>query len=342
MTALFSLLLSYIISSATRGKDIQYTISGFSSGGTFATQYGVAYSSEVTGVGIIAGYSYDCEADSNCLTNPGNVNVSLLISNTKNFSNYGYIDDWKNILNQRIYTFSGTKDTLVPTAGVQIATNYYKQIGVDNNAIYFNTEIESEHGMVTTYCCESCSKFGYPWIVNCDYNLAGEILKFIYSPLKLNEPDWAPTDRLFSFNQKPFIINDQTPKSISMSNNAYIYIPINCTIHPLSNNCKLHVVYHGCGQGNEYLGDSYAINTGYNGWADTNNLVIFYPQCTTNDALGNADGCWDFYAYTGYDYVFKTGAQPKTVNNMVQYILNSNVSDCNYTHIVTKNGNIHS
>eukprot|EP01084_Bolivina_argentea_P313049 542085_1 len=314
---LFLLLNELFVLEAIR----QYTISGFSSGGTFATQYGVAYSSEVTGIGIVAGYSYDCIADPNCLSNPGNVSVSLLISNTKNFSSNGYIDKWNNILQQRIYTFSGTKDTLVPTAGVQITTDYYKQIGVSKNAIYFNTEIASEHGMVTTYCCETCSKFAYPWIVNCNYNLAGEILKFIYSPKKLNDPDWAPTNKLFNFDQKPYIINKKSPKSISMSNNAYIYIPTNCTIAPLSNHCELHMVLHGCGQGNEYLGNSYAINTGYNGWADTNNFVIFYPQCTTNAALGNPDGCWDFYAYTGNNFVFKNGEQMKSVNNMVVYIM---------------------
>merc|ERR1712130_108249 len=192
-----------------------------------------------------------------------------------------------------------------------------------DNAIYFNTKIDSEHGMVTTYCCEKCSKFGYPWIVNCDYNLSGEILKFIYSPNTLNEPDYAPKNRLFSFNQKPFIRNNVSPKSISLSNNAFIYVPTQCEINPLSDLCALHVVYHGCGQGNEYLGDSYALNTGYNGWADTNNFVIFYPQCTTNDALGNPDGCWDFYAYTGLDFVLKSGAQIKSIHNMIQYILSN-------------------
>ena len=60
---------------------------------------------------------------------------------------------------------------------------------------------------------------------------------------------------------------------------AYAYIATNCSIAPMPDNCKLHVVFHGCEQTLDStisfgvpFNDTYVRNTGYNGWAETNNI----------------------------------------------------------------------
>src|SRR5580693_6019967 len=87
----------------------QVSVSGLSSGGFFAVQLGVSYSSVFKGVGIFAGGTYDCAGQSNytaCMYNatPG---ITQSIANMKSWSG-SRIDDIGNIANQRIYLFTGT------------------------------------------------------------------------------------------------------------------------------------------------------------------------------------------------------------------------------------------
>lgn len=50
----------------------------------------------------------------------------------------------------------------------------------------------------------------------------------------------------------------------------------------LAPSCGLHVVFHGCAQYAGRIGDVFMTKTGYNSWADANNLVILYPQVPTS------------------------------------------------------------
>jgi len=74
------------------------------------------------------------------------------------------------------------------------------------------------------------------------------------------------------------------------------------------------VVLHGCGQNVESLGDEYLRHTGYNRWADSNRIVVLYPQ-TSNEAL---NACWDWWGYTGADYAQKSGPQVGAIVAMVE------------------------
>ena len=68
--------------------DVNYTISGLSSGAFFAVQHAIAYSSEVTGVGVIAGGPYYCAKGSEttaldaCMNLPTYIDLQTLYSDT--------------------------------------------------------------------------------------------------------------------------------------------------------------------------------------------------------------------------------------------------------------------
>eukprot|EP01084_Bolivina_argentea_P090684 163357_1 len=315
MTAIVLLLC---LVSICYGAVKPYSVSGFSSGGCFVTQHGVAFSNDVLGVGLIAGAAYDCMADPNCQKNPGHVNINKLKANTQNFSNEGYIDNWQNIAKQKVYLYSGSKDTLVPTTMVQSAQDYYNAFGTTTT---FMKTIASEHAMVTNWYGNACSAFKYPWIDNCNFDLAGKILEYIHG--SLNPPanqTSLPSKNLFTIDQTKYIPENKNAHSVSLGNDAYIYKSSQCSIAPLTQGCRLHIVYHGCGQYAGYMGNTYPKDTGYNGWAETNKFVVLYPQTTSNTALGNSNGCWDWWGYNGKDYLWKTGVQLATVNNMIQYI----------------------
>jgi hypothetical protein len=60
---------------------------------------------------------------------------------------------------------------------------------------------------------------------------------------------------------------------------GYVYVPDSCMSNGTnSNNCQLHVSFHGCEQTIDDIGQQFLLETGYNRWAAVNNLIILYPQ----------------------------------------------------------------
>ena len=60
-----------------------------------------------------------------------------------------------------------------------------------------------------------------------------------------------------------------------VSDAGYIYVPENCA--DADSNCRLHIVFHGCRQGAEFIGDRFATASGLNAWAVQNRIVVVYP-----------------------------------------------------------------
>jgi hypothetical protein len=61
---------------------------------------------------------------------------------------------------------------------------FYEMLGVRDVKTKF--DINAEHAFITNDFGGSCLKKGTPWINNCDFSLAGNILKHFYG--KLNKP----------------------------------------------------------------------------------------------------------------------------------------------------------
>lgn len=333
---IFSALILLRVSSS---RNLTYSVSGLSSGAFFTVQYSVAHSSEVVGSGIVAGGPYYCTQDDFnnvgglCTSHGNRIDINTLINYTNQFANENYIDPISNIKHQNILVFSGTLDTIVEPSVVTKTYQYYQAL---NANVYFKNTIPCEHSMLTNFYGSNCSYLGEPYINNCNYNLAGVILQYIYNSTNnsfnppLNNSD-VPYNNLIKINQTNFIPkNRESSKSISMNSFAYAYVATQCQIAPLSDNCKLHVVFHGCGQAvNSYsdlaklvkYNDTYARYTGYNGWAETNNFVVLYPQADINNQIGNPFACWDFWGYNGGNYAWKSGDQIQTCHNMIDWIL---------------------
>lgn len=65
---------------------------------------------------------------------------------------------------------------------------------------------------------------------------------------------------------------------------------------------------HGCLQAASFVGMDFIQNTGYNMWADTNDIIVLYPQAAADDIvhaiwdglyLSNPNGCWDWVGWYG-------------------------------------------
>jgi hypothetical protein len=152
-----------------------------------------------------------------------------------------------------------------------------------------------------------CAASAPPFINDCDYDAAGALLVHLLGPLA---PPAAAAGRLASFDQTPF-----GDHGISMDEEGYIYIPKECDIQ----RCRVHVAFHGCRQSRAAVKDRFAREAGYNRWADTNRIIVLYPQAVPRRVgIYNPNGCWDWWGYTGPHYHAKDGAQIRAVIAMLE------------------------
>jgi poly(3-hydroxybutyrate) depolymerase len=101
---------------------------------------------------------------------------------------------------------------------------------------------------------------------------------------------------------------------------AYLFVPENCK---RNEQCSIHISFHGCNQNAEAIGNTYAKNAGFNAWAQTNDLVVLYPQTKKSAFMPlNPQACWDWWGYTGENYAHKEGKQIKAIKAMVNNIPN--------------------
>jgi poly(3-hydroxybutyrate) depolymerase len=78
-----------------------------------------------------------------------------------------------------------------------------------------------------------------------------------------------------------------------MAHTGYVYVPASCQ-STAGKGCVVHVVFHGCRQVAGDVGDYVYSKLGYNGWADTNNIIVLYPQVDPTASSVNPQGCWDW------------------------------------------------
>lgn len=312
----------------------QSSISGISSGAFMAVQFGVAWSSIINGVGVIAGGPYYCAQGTATAGLLGNVKPVLtatgpcmkgpppsldpLIAQTDEWARRGDIDDPRNIAHQRIYLFAGYNDTVVnPTVG-DAAYRFYSHYlgGRDPGNLFLQTAIGAGHSQVTVNYGEPCNANEGYYIDHCNYDQAGIILEHIYGKLNAKRQGEL-SGKLLPFDQRGFT-SPTSPASYSMADTGYVYVPADCAAQQP---CRVHIALHGCKQNAETIGDRYISYAGYNEWADTNRLIILYPQTIAGNPAEfeplNPFGCWDWWGYTNFNYAVKAGRQIATIKAML-------------------------
>jgi hypothetical protein len=277
-----------------------------------AVQVHVAHSALVKGAGAIAGGPYYCAQGSlwtayyNCMA-PGWFTplpaVSSLAAETERLAASGRIDATANLAAARAWLFSGTEDRTVTRPVVDGLRAFYAR---------FKTQVAvvgdkpAGHAMVTTVARNACAVTESPYINDCDYDAAGELLRHLLGNL---QPGTADKDRLRSFDQTPFGAH-----AISMADVGYAYVPKACE----TQRCRVHVAFHGCRQTLDEIGERFVRDAGYNGWAEANRLIVLYPQAIRRYwGIYNPRGCWDWWGYTGSQYATRDGAQVRAVRAML-------------------------
>jgi len=307
----------------------QSSVSGLSSGAFMASQFHIAYSKNLVGVGVVAGGPWNCAATNpyalpsiNAMTSCMNPLPSIpfpdpdyLTDLANDSAALGVIDNPANIKDDRIYLFSGKSDETVVTAVVDTTAAFYRQMGVAAQQIHYNKSVDAGHAFITDNRADNpCAETEPPYINNCGFEQSQRLLNHIYGAL--NPPTPQPGGDLIQFDQAEFVDGPQA----GMGASAYVYVPQQC----YQEACKVHVAFHGCGQSAAEIGTRYVVGTGYNPIADNNGIIVLYPQVAKAQALSlNPKGCWDFWGYTGlnlppYIYYQQSAPQMQAIDRMIR------------------------
>ena len=220
------------------------------------------------------------------------------------------------LMTLRIWLFAGKRDATVTPEVVRALEAWYAQY-LPPSALAFVGDLDAGHAMITTDYGASCATTQAPHINDCDFDGAGALLQHILGVLE--PPSGADAGKLIAFDQREFA--GGRAYDISLADVGYAYVPAVCE----SAGCRVHVVFHGCGQSVQAIGEVFVRHAGYNRWAGSNRTIVLYPQTIARDGAGgwppstiyNPYGCWDWWGYTGPGYHTKSGPQIRAVQAML-------------------------
>lgn len=291
------------------------TVSGVSSGGFMAVQLHVAYSSVFNGAASVAGGIYECSKGNvsrgprTCMNSPKSIVVKDHVEIARERAKKYQIDDPTNLRNDRIAIFASPKDLVIKQAGSDKLQEFYESF-LPQSSIVRLTHPDAAHGLPTLSYGNPCRKMGKPWLLNCQFDLVGQLLGAI-------EPEYRALKNRGVQDLSNLIFFDQT-KIVGANAHMYswgaIYVPRECRLPGVA--CGVHVALHGCQMNPDFIQTQFIENAGYNEWAESNRLVVLYPQSAKGSI--NPYGCWDCFGFTGAEYTQKNGPQIKAIREILR------------------------
>ncbi len=309
----------------------QSSLSGLSSGAFMTVQLHLAHSASFTGAGVVAGGpyrgvetfrasaalaedAYELNALQLCmapLTPELAPQAAYSVQLAQQAERAKLIDPLANLARQRVYVFTGRCDNVVRSPVVAQTRQMYRLLGVPDPQLAYLDDVPAGHSLITNNPEDSLLSTNQPpYLNNGGFMQSHQILNHIYPGLNPAAP--RLTGRLLRFDQTEFFKGNP---SASMGRFGYVYIPQSVEDGAPA---RVHIALHGCKQGYGYVnyvlgqpdvanqapyGHRYMTTTGYLSMADSNNLIVLFPQAQGSDgsAAQNPDGCWDWWGYSSPD-----------------------------------------
>jgi hypothetical protein len=330
----------------------QSSVSGLSSGAFMTVQLHLAHSASFCGAGIIAGGPFRCvesyhapatlDEDAfvqnalyicmNPLLPQAGPNPALLAQLARDTAAENRIDPIHHLADDKVYLFTGKADTVVYSDVVERTRRFYELLGVKAAHIAYDNSLDAGHSILTDNPEDSVLHTNQPpYINNGGFMQSHHILQHIYGALQ--PPVEQLTGRMLRFDQTEFFGNQMRA---SMSDFGYAYVP---KAVQEGAPARVHIALHGCKQGYNYVdyvygradtsnqppyGNRYFTTTGYNHMADSNNIIVLYPQAEGRDdgETQNPEGCWDWWGYSSPDaqkpdYYSREAIQIKAIHGML-------------------------
>ena len=282
------------------------TVSGISAGGAMANQLHVAYADVFSGAGIIAGVPFGCAEGSlatamaRCMgSTDGSLVPAELAADIKAAHGQGQVADPSLLEDDVIWLFHGSRDTVVAAGVSDAVAALYLEL-VPAQQVTYVKDIEAGHNFPTREHGSDCAASASPYVGHCDYDAAGDILRYLYPGLE------APDQELQTGLSTRTI---DGAAAAGLSETAYVFVPPACSTG--EKNCALHLVLHGCAQSAAQVQTAFIEQSGYLPWAAANDIVLAFPQVAPGAA--NPYACWDWWGYSGVNYRWRSGVQMKTL-----------------------------
>lgn len=300
------------------------TVSGQSSGGYMATQFHVAHSDWVKGSGALAAGPYYCAqgdittALAQCVNKTqGSTSPEELAKKAKQYEQQGKIAALTNLKDAKVWLFHGTQDTRI-IGDVSNKLHQQYLTWTDTQNVKYINDKPIAHVFPTKSNGTNCMQSESPFIGNCDYDAAGDMLNHLVNGL--TPPDDTLEGKVHTIDQQA--IAGESAKTLASE--GFVFVPSSCAE---GNECRVHISFHGCNQYADTVGDAYVTQTGINEWADDNNIVVVYPQTKKSLFMPlNPQGCWDWWGYASPDYANRDGAQIQAVTSIVKHLASTHVA----------------
>ncbi|MDZ4729769.1 MAG: PHB depolymerase family esterase [Xanthomonadales bacterium] len=289
------------------------TVSGMSSGAQMAHQLHLAYSDLFSGAALLAGGPFGCAEGSvvnalrRCLAEPGTeIPLDTLNQTIRDASADGRLADLENLADDLVWIFHGSLDTAVPVSVNDALVGIYQGL-VPLQKMEVVTDIPAAHTFPADGKGTVCDKVESPFVGNCDYDAAGTLLQFLYSDLQ--QPD---RDAQTSVSK----VTLAAAKDALLDETAFLFVPPACNTS--DSNCALHLVLHGCAQSASQVQMAFIEQSGYLEWAEKNHIVLAFPQAVAS--MANPLACWDWWGYSGEDYLWRDGKQMKVLSDWIKQL----------------------
>jgi len=288
------------------------TVSGISAGAQMAHQLHIAYSDVFSGAGLIAGGPHGCAGGSlatamaRCIgQTDGDLPVAELAAAVRAAAAEGRVAEIGNLSDDRVWLFHGAQDTVVAAAVSDAAASIYAEF-LQPEQLRYVTDVPIGHNFPARGSGNPCDTFVTPFVGDCGYDAAGELLQWLYPGLQA--PASAETGPLEE-------VTLDGAEAAGLLPVAYLFVPAACDSDG-GPGCALHLVMHGCAQSSAQTGKAFIEQSGYLAWAAANDIVMAFPQVAP--AAANPLGCWDWWGYTGADYLWRDAPQMKLLVNWIE------------------------
>jgi len=298
------------------------TISGVSAGGQVAHQMHIAYSDLINGAAIIAGGPFGCAdgslatAMTRCMGTASEAfPVAEQAAAIRAAAEDGRLGATGALADDPVWIFHGALDTAMAASLSDALTKLYAQF-VPAGQIRYVKDIESGHAFPAQGRGSACNTLQPPFVADCGYDAAGELLQHLYPGLDTPAAGIAAD-----------LAETKLPGATAagLSETAYLFVPPACGGGAKS--CALHLVLHGCAMSAVQVGTGFIEQSGYLPWAAANNIVLAFPQVVPGPA--NPLACWDWWGYTGAEYLFRDGAQMTVLANWINELKPSALAPAN-------------
>lgn len=265
---------------------------------------------------------------------PGRVNITTLTTRADVLAAAGLLASTAHLSTARTYLERGTYDAVYLDGAVNKTADFFLHYAQSASQVVLVAHIPHAHAQLTTdpwVSPDSCGPVTPDWappgMQNCGYDGAGAALQHLYqgtltqpASMVFAHPEW-----LTQYDQSRYF-----PAAWpALSSYGYVYIPARCQPGGGASSCRLHIQFHGCGYSiwTPRMNTSFVEHTGYNPWADANDMVVLYPQAggfiergLVAPSVQMEIGCWDGYGQTGADYAQASGLQMSSIRAMIAAI----------------------